>query len=334
MFLFVLNDEIMLVIGIESSAHTFGVGIVKDGKVLSNAKSMYKITNKGMIPIEVAEHHIENAASTIKKAVLEAGISFKELDGVGYTMGPGLGPCLQVGQLSAKALAYKLNIPLLPINHGLAHIEITKHMERLKDPLVLYVSGGNSQLLVFNKEERRYIILGETFDMGVGNAIDNLARKLGLEHAWGSEVEKLAKDGKYIKMPYTVKGMDFAFTGLLTNAIGMLKKYSVKDILFSFQETAFAQLCEATERALLLTKKSELCVCGGVAQNNRLAEMLTSIAEEHNIRFARTKNEFNSDNGAMIAIVAEKEFLKGKRCSIKRCDIKQRYRVDEAVFYG
>ena len=112
----------MLVIGIESSAHTFGVGIVKNGRIIANEKSMYKISNKGMIPMEVSEYHIENCSLTIKRALEKAQITTNDLDGVGYTMGPGLGPCLQVGQLAAKTLSNKLQIPIVPINHGVAHV--------------------------------------------------------------------------------------------------------------------------------------------------------------------------------------------------------------------
>ena len=93
-------------------------------------------------------------------------------------------------------------------------------------------------------------------------------------------------------------------------------------------------LCEATERALLLSKSRELCACGGVAQNGRLAEMLHVVAEEHGARFARAPNEYNSDNGAMIALVAERMLARGMDMPVGRCDFEQRYRIDEAVFYG
>ncbi|MGC8479562.1 MAG: KEOPS complex N(6)-L-threonylcarbamoyladenine synthase Kae1 [Candidatus Micrarchaeia archaeon] len=323
----------MAIIGIESSAHTFGVGIIENGKILANVKSMYKIGNKGMIPIEVAEHHIQSCKDTINEALDVAGIKTQDINGIGYTMGPGLGPCLQVGLLSAKTLSYRLKVPIIPVNHGVAHVEITKHTKNLKDPIALYVSGGNSQILVLDKKNRKYRILGETFDMGIGNAIDNLARNLGLEHAWGSEVERLAKNGRYIEMPYTVKGMDFSFTGLLTNAIELLKKESKEDVCYSFQETAFAMLCEATERVLLLSKKEELCICGGVAQNSRLTQMLSSIAQEHNITFAKAENQFNADNGAMIALVAENSIKNGFSANFNECTTKQRYRIDEAIVY-
>ncbi len=323
----------MAIIGIESSAHTFGVGIIQNGEILANVKSMYKIGNKGMIPIEVSEHHIQNAADVIKLALDTAKITIKDLKGVGYTKGPGMGPCLQVGQLSAKTLSYRLKIPIAPVNHGVAHVEITKHTQKMKDPLALYVSGGNSQILVLDKNTRKYRILGETFDMGLGNAIDNLARSLGLEHAWGSDVERLAKDGSYIDMPYTVKGMDFSFTGLLTNAIKKLETEKKEDVCYSFQETAFSMLCEATERALLLSKKNELCVCGGVAQNTKLAKMLEEVASENGVRFAKAPNEFNADNGAMIALVAENNIKNNNFEKLENCDVKQRYRIDEVVVY-
>jgi glycoprotease/Kae1 family metallohydrolase len=321
----------MAVIGIESSAHTFGVGIVDNGKVVANAKAMYKIGSKGMIPREVAETHLNNAANVIQEAVQEAGITFKEIEGIGYTKGPGIGHCLHVGLLSAKTLAKKLNIPIVPVNHGIGHIEIAKKRAKLRDPLALYVSGGNSQIL--KKYGDRYKILGETFDIGIGNMLDSLARSLELYPAWGSTVEKTAENGRYIEMPYTVKGMDFSFTGLLTHASKMKGKHNDKDICFSVQETAYAMLTEATERALLLTNSKELCVCGGVAQSKRLKRMLKGMAEEHNIKFGYAEDTFNADNGAMIALVAEQMLAHGRKAKLQECGIEQRYRIDEVKLW-
>ncbi|MCL5427936.1 MAG: tRNA (adenosine(37)-N6)-threonylcarbamoyltransferase complex transferase subunit TsaD [Candidatus Marsarchaeota archaeon] len=321
----------MAVLGIESSAHTFGVGIVERGKILANEKSMYRITNKGMIPAEVAEFHIANATDVVERALDASGLRIDGITGIGYTRGPGLGPCLQVGQLTAKSLALRLDVPIVPVNHGLAHVEITKHIARLKDPLALYVSGGNSQILKFDRKMHRYSVLGETFDIGIGNMLDALGRSLGLKHAWGSEIERLALHGRYIPLPYTVKGMDFAFAGLLTKASRLAGREKNEDLCYSVQETSFAMLCEAAERALLLSESSELCVCGGVAQNARLAGMLGAMAREHGARFARAPDEYNSDNGAMIALVAEKMISKGMAVPLGRCGIEQRYRIDRAV---
>ena len=324
----------MLVIGIESSAHTFGVGIAEGGKILSNEKSMYEIGTAGMIPKKVAEHHVQNSNSTVRAALEKAGVGLGDVEGIGYTKGPGIGNCLQVGQIVAKTLAQKLNVPIVPVNHGVGHIEIGRLKSGLQDPIVLYVSGGNSQILkISSKPDRHYRILGETFDIGIGNMLDNFARAIKLNPAWGSSVEKNALGGRYIDMPYTVKGMDFSFTGLLTHSIKQVGKHSIKDICFSLQETAFSMLCEATERAMLLTDSSELCVCGGVAQNARLKEMLRHVAEEHKAKIGYAANEFNADNGAMIAFVAERMLKGGCRPRLSECGIEQRYRVDQAEIY-
>ncbi len=324
----------MLTLGIESSAHTFGAGIVDNGKILANEKLMYDVGSHGMIPGKVAETHVKNASAVIRSALEKAGVKAAEIEGVGYTKGPGIGPCLQIGQLSAKTVANRLKVKIVPVNHAVAHAEITKHEGKMKDPIILYVSGGNSQLLKITDDPfRHYQILGETFDIGVGNMIDAFARELKLKPAWGSTVAKLALDGRYVPMPYTVKGMDFAFTGLLTNASSLAKSHSKEDLCYSIQETAFSMLCEATERALLLTNSSELGVCGGVAQSDRLKEMLALVCKEHGMKFGYARNEYNADNGAMIAFVAERMLKAGHSVPLDKCGVLQRYRIDGAAVY-
>ena len=315
----------MAVLGIESSAHTFGVGVVENGKILSNKKIMFPISDKGLIPSKVADFHAINANKVIKEAIEEASV---DIDSVGYTKGPGIGSCLNVGQLAAKTISSKYNLDIFPVNHALAHIEIARRINKFSDPLVLYVSGGNSQILsMVEKPFKHYHVFGETFDIGVGNMLDTFARAAKLNPAWGSCVAKAAIGGAYINMPYTVKGMDFTFTGLLTNAITLIGSEPMKNIAYSLQETAFAMLCEATERALMLTKKRELIICGGAAQSSRLKEMLIAISKEHSIKFRPIPDEYNADNGAMVALVAE-EMKNGRRYSIEECGINQRYRVD------
>ncbi len=318
----------MAVLGVESSAHTFGIGIVENGTILANEKSMYKIKS-GIIPMRVADFHARKGASVLKFALKKAGLKLDDIEAIGYTKGPGLGPCLRIGQVLARKLAIENDLPLYPVNHGLAHVEITKHLAHFNDPIALYVSGGNSQILALENEPfRHYHVYGETFDIGLGNMLDSFARSAGLVPAWGSTVAKVADGGRYVQMPYTVKGMDFSFTGLLTNAIKKLDSYSVRDISYSLQETAFSMVAEATERALLLKKKKELIMSGGVAQSKRLREMLGSMAKSHNASFFVAPDEFNSDNGAMIALVAEKMHKSGARYGIEKCGIEQRYRLD------
>jgi len=320
----------MAVLGIESSAHTLGVGIVENGKILANERRMYKITDRGMIPSKLADFHASNVSAALHSALKCSGLDLKDMEAVGYTKGPGLGACLQVGYMAAMSLAQRLDVPVFPVNHAVAHIEIAKALAKLADPLALYVSGGNSQIVALvDVPFRHYHIYGETFDIGVGNMLDNFARSAKLNPAWGSTVARIAKGGKYMDMPYTVKGMDFTFTGLLTNATGLLNGNSIKDVAYSLQETAFSMLCEATERALFLTKKREIVLCGGVAQSRRLQVMLKCVAKSHRAGFGVAPDEFNADNGAMIAMFAEKLFRAGMTVPESEFIVNQKYRTDK-----
>ncbi|NYZ77599.1 hypothetical protein H0O02_04790, partial [Candidatus Micrarchaeota archaeon] len=173
----------------------------------------------------------------------------------------------------------------------------------MKNPLVLYLSGGNSQIII--RKSGRSPVLGETLDIGIGTFFDSFAREIGMEHAHGSALEKLAEGGGYVALPYSVKGMNLVFSGLLTQAGKAAKTGSKKDVAHSLMETAFAMTCEATERALFLTKKKCLVACGGVAQNRRLQNMLRIMCKEDNVKFGVAPDEFNRDNGAMIAYAGE-----------------------------
>jgi len=317
----------MNVLGIESSAHTLGIGVFSDGKIASNARLMYKPKNEGIIPRKAADHHSKHFREVLGQALSESGLELKDFDCFAYTLGPGLGPCLQIGAAGAKTLAQKYGKPLLGVNHCVAHIEITRFVTGLKDPVVVYVSGGNTQILVL--DEKRYRVIGETLDIGLGNLIDSFGRAMGLEFAHGSVIEKMARKGKYVELPYTIKGMDFALTGLLTAAEKKLEAHSKEDVCYSLQETAYAMLAEATERAMALSKKDEVVVCGGVAQNKRLQEMLRTMAEERGGRFAVAPGEYNADNGAMIAYTGYLMKKAGETIKPGCCGVKQRYRTDE-----
>ncbi|MEM3841452.1 MAG: KEOPS complex N(6)-L-threonylcarbamoyladenine synthase Kae1 [Candidatus Micrarchaeaceae archaeon] len=319
----------MAVIAFESSAHTLGVGIVADGKILANVRRMYPITDKGIVPTKVASHHMSSLRGAISEAFETSGISIDEIDAIGYTKGPGIGPCLSIGCIAAKTLAMKYRKPIVPVNHAIAHIEITKHINGFNDPLAIYVSGGNSQILGLERGIGRYRVYGETLDIGLGNMLDSFARYAGMVPAWGSSVAKAAESGSYIEMPYTVRGMDFAFTGLLTHAQHMLESHSVNDVSYSLQETAFSMVCEAAERALLLTDKDAIVLSGGVAQSSRLRQMLGYLCEDHSVRFGVAPNEYNADNGAMIALTAEKMFNSGISSPASSCGIDQKYRIDK-----
>ncbi|MDD2627188.1 MAG: KEOPS complex N(6)-L-threonylcarbamoyladenine synthase Kae1, partial [Candidatus Methanomethylophilus sp.] len=265
----------MITLGIEGTAHTLGVGIVdSERKVLANVIDMYRPPQGGLHPREAANHHADVVAADIQKAVAQAGISLHDVDLVSFSMGPGLGPCLRVAGTAARALAGALDIPIMGVNHCIAHIEIGNATTGCTDPVLLYASGGNTQIIAYADE--RYRIFGETHDVGIGNMLDKLGRDLGLGFYAGPTIEKLAKGGdKLLELPYSVKGMDVAFSGILTAAMMFKEKGArIEDIAYSVQEIAFAMLTEVTERAMAHVGKSEVLLGGGVAQNTRLREMV------------------------------------------------------------
>jgi len=320
----------MITLGIEGTAHTLGVGVVdSDKKVLSNVIDMYRPPEGGLHPREAANHHTDVVASTITKAVEEAGVSLKDVDLVSFSMGPGLGPCLRVAATAARSLSSRLNIPIIGVNHCIAHIEIGNATTGCHDPAMLYASGGNTQVIAYS--DGRYRIFGETHDVGIGNMLDKLGRELGLGFYAGPTIEKLAKEGdKLLDLPYSVKGMDIAFSGIMTAALTLKKKGArIEDIAYSVQETTFAMLTEVTERAMAHIGKDEVLLGGGVAQNKRLQEMLTTMAQDRGAVMFVPDRRLCVDNGAMIAWLGNIMYNSGIRMSIQDTVVRQRFRTDE-----
>lgn len=321
-----------IVLGIESTAHTFGIGIVRDGKVVANVKKSYSTEKGGIIPVDAAKHHEENFSQVYLDALNRAEINEKDIDAFSFSQGPGLSPCLLVGLRKAKELSKKLGVPLVPVNHCVAHLEIG-NLAGAKNPVMLYVSGANTQIIAY--ASGKYRVFGETLDLGVGNFIDNFARYAGMGFPGGPAVQDLAQKGKnYIELPYKVKGMDIALSGMLTNLKQKIesKKYSLPDLAYSIQETVFAMLVETAERALAHTGKRELLLGGGVACNSRLQEMCTIMCEERGAKFFAPENSLLTDNGAMIAFLGEIMFNSGIKYSGKsahKLDIMPRQRTDE-----
>lgn len=212
-------------------------------------------------------------------------------------MGPGLGPCLRTVATAARALAITLGVPLVGVNHCVAHVEIGRYATGCRDPVVLYASGANTQVIGYLN--RRYRIFGETLDIGLGNALDKFARSRGLSYPGGPAIEEMARKGSYLPFPYTVKGMDLAFSGLVSAA--QESSADLADICYSLQETAFAMCVEVTERALAHAGKEAVLLVGGVGANSRLQEMLRTMCEERGASFAVPEVRYLGDNGAMIA---------------------------------
>ena len=288
----------------------------------------------GIHPREAARHHAEVAGKVLAKAVQKAGIRPRDIKIIAFSQGPGLGPCLRTGATAARALASYLQVPLVGVNHCVAHIEIGKHITGAKNPLTLYVSGGNTLVAAF--EAGRYRVFGETLDIAVGNCLDVFAREAGLYQKlgapFGALVEQLAaRSQNFVSPPYTVKVMDLSFSGVLTAAMELLHRgqHRLEDVCYSLQEVAFSMLSEVTERALAHTEKPELLLTGGVAANKRLKSMLETIAKEHNAKFCVVPKQYALDNGAMIAWTGILAYQHGLSTPIEKSFVRLKWRLDE-----
>jgi len=290
-------------LGIESTAHTFGVGIASNqGKILANEKTSFTSSETGIVPREVARFLEQNSQTTINQALEKASLTMNEISLISYSQGPGIGNCLQAGLNAVKKLAKKNNLPVVGVNHCIAHLEIGRLLTKARDPILLYASGANTQIIAF--EGGKYRIFGETLDIGIGNLLDKFARHVGLGFPGGPALEKLYYKAKnFIPLPYTVKGMDLAFSGLLTRAkqLADSNKHSKQDLAYSLQETAFSMLVEVAERALAHCTKKELLLGGGVACSKILQEKTRIMCKERGAKLFVPADEFLVDNGAMIA---------------------------------
>ena len=317
----------MICLGIESTAHTFGVGIIDDkGKILANVKDSYTTDKGGIHPTEAKEHHIRVADIVIKNAFDTAKLTEKDINLISFSQGPGLPPCLVVGFEKAKELSKKLAIPLIGVNHCICHLEIGRLLTAAKDPVLLYVSGANTQIIAY--EGNKYRIFGETLDQGVGNFLDSFARYIGIGFPGGPKIGELAKKGtNFIELPYVVKGMDISVSGILTNLKQKYdsKKYRVEDLAYSAQETVFAMLVEVAERAMAHCEKKELLLGGGVACSTRLQEMCKKMCEERNAQCFIPPNSVMVDNGLMIAWEGILEHTTAEKVT----DIKPNWRTDQ-----
>ena len=321
-----------IVLGIESTAHTFGIGVVKNGKVLANVRDMYTTESGGIIPMESAKHHEIVKLQLYQTALSEAKISEGDIDVIAFSQAPGLAPCLKVGMELVKELSRKLKNPVVGVNHCIAHLEVGK-ITGAKNPVMLYVSGANTQIIAY--AAGKYRVFGETLDLGVGNFIDTVARFMGEGFPGGPKIEALASKGKnYIELPYRVKGMDIALAGIQTNLKQKFdsNKFSKNNLAYSLQETVFAMLVETAERALAHTGKKELLLGGGVACNSRLQEMCKIMCKERGAKFFVPFRNLLVDNAAMIAFLGEIMF--NKKCNVysykklEKLDFDPRQRTD------
>ena len=322
------------VLGIESTAHTASVGVVSPGEdggtaIRANVSASHAPPQGGIHPREAANHHAEVLPSLIRQALAEAGVSARDLAAVAFAQGPGLGPCLRTGASAARALALTIGRPLVGVNHCVAHLEVGRAVLGCDDPVLLYASGGNTQVIAY--AAGRYRVFGETLDIGIGNMLDKLGREMGLPFPAGPTLERMALEGEeLLSLPYSVKGMDVAYSGMLTAASNLMARGASRaDLAMSVQETAFAMLVEVTERAMAHIGRDEVLLGGGVAANTRLREMTEIMAEERGAVAHAPPRSLCVDNGAMIAVLGLMMLDAGATTPLEASAVDQRYRTDE-----
>jgi N6-L-threonylcarbamoyladenine synthase len=354
-----------IVLGIEGSANKIGVGVVKYSpgctdeennhttpatyQILANPrKTFIAPTGQGFLPRETAWHHQAHVVPLIRAALEEAfpkETRTKDnseppeslLSAICFTKGPGMGGPLQSCAVAARTLSLLWKIPLVGVNHCIGHIEMGRLATASPNPVILYVSGGNTQVIAYSNQ--RYRIFGETIDIAIGNCLDRFARVIGVSNdpSPGYNIEQAAKRGNpnnYIPLPYVVKGMDVSFSGILTQVeqLAKDKKHSIEDLCFSLQETIFAMLVETTERAMALTGQSQVLIVGGVGCNKRLQEMMEQMVQDREGgTLCSMDHRYCIDNGAMIAQAGIFALQFGEMTDLKDSWCTQRYRTDQVL---
>jgi N6-L-threonylcarbamoyladenine synthase/protein kinase Bud32 len=318
-------------VGVDTEAETDAdAGAAADDvRIFSDA---YEPDSGGIHPREAAEHMRSAIPEMVEDAVayIESvhGPADEVLDAVAFSRGPGLGPCLRIAATAARALAGALEVPLVGVNHMVAHLEVGRHYSGFSDPVCLNASGANAHVL--GHHDGRYRVLGETMDTGIGNAIDKFTRHVGWSHPGGPKVEREATAGEYVELPYVVKGMDFSFSGITSAAKAAVDDGTpIADVCCGLQETTFAMLTEVAERALSLTGGDELVLGGGVGQNDRLRGMLATMCEERGASFYTPEPRFLRDNAGMIAILGARMYEAGDTVSIADSQVRPDFRPDE-----
>ena len=341
----------MIALGLEGSANKLGVGLIlhpaKGGpaQILSNIRHTFvSPPGEGFLPKDTAKHHRSWVIQLVKQAMKEAGISVTDIDCICYTKGPGMGAPLQSVAIAARMLSLLWDKKLVGVNHCVGHIEMGREITGATNPVVLYVSGGNTQVIAYSSQ--RYRIFGETLDIAVGNCLDRFARTLNISNdpAPGYNIEQLAKNGKVLlDLPYAVKGMDCSFSGILARVdelAAQMKRGELKDpatgdtvtpedLCFSLQETVFAMLVEITERAMAHVGSNQVLIVGGVGCNERVQEMMGIMAKNRGGSVYATDERFCIDNGIMIAHAGLLAYRTGFETPLEDSTCTQRFRTDD-----
>ena len=329
-----------MILGIESTAHTLSFGLVnEDGIALPSSSDLYTPEEGGIHPREAADHHSMIAGHLLQDLMDNNSLDSTDISAIAFSQGPGLGPCLRVGASIARGLSHSWDVPLVGVNHCVAHIEIGRNQTNCNDPVLLYVSGGNTQIIARNSG--RYRVLGETLDIGIGNMLDKFARNHGMAFPGGPKIEALANewlasDSKQtmheITLPYAVQGMDLSFSGIMTAANQKVADgQPLEAVCWSLQEHAFAACIEVAERAMAHAGKNELLLGGGVACNARINEMAKIMWEERGATAYCAPKPFCVDNGTMIAELGRRMLSVSEVTNLSDSAVSPGLRTDQTI---
>lgn len=287
----------------------------------------------------------------MKQAIKQSTIQIEDIDCICFTQGPGMGAPLSAVAIAARMLSQLWDKPLVGVNHCVGHIEMGRAITGADNPVVLYVSGGNTQVIAYSAQ--RYRIFGEALDIAVGNCLDRFARVINISNdpAPGYNIEQLAKKGGdvLLDLPYAVKGMDVSFSGILARAEEMARRLHAgrkgeqdmwkegdkvigeEDLCFTLQETLYAMLVEITERAMAHVGARQVLIVGGVGCNERLQQMMGMMAADRGGSVFATDERFCIDNGIMIAHAGLLQHSMGFRTKLEESSCTQRFRTDEVL---
>lgn len=318
-----------LIMGIETSCDETAVAIIKNGReIVANIVASQIESHKrfgGVVPEIASRHHVEQITIVLEEAMNQAGISFRDLDAIAVTEGPGLVGALLIGVNAAKALAFAHNIPLIGVHHIAGHIYANRLVTEMKFPLLsLVVSGGHTELVLM-QEHGEFKVIGETRDDAAGEAYDKVARTLNLPYPGGPHIDRLAAEGNpTINLPraWLEEGSyDFSFSGLKSAVINTVHNAEQRgieiipeDLAASFQQSVIDVLVTKALKAAQQFEVKQVLLAGGVAANKGLRAALTEAFQPiPDIELVIPPLNLCTDNAAMIAAVGSVLFEKGKR---------------------
>ncbi len=309
----------MTVLSIESSCDETAAAVVRDGRqvlsdVIASSAELHKKYG-GVVPELASRKHMEYINRVIDEAVESAGLSFSDIDAVAVTYGPGLIGALLVGVSAAKALAYSLNVPLIPVHHIMAHISANyiEHPD-LKPPYVGLIASGGHSHIIYAKDFMEFEILGRTRDDAAGEAFDKVARTINIGYPGGPLLEKLAREGDinaYSFPRVRMDNFDFSFSGVKTAVINAVHKANQKneeinkaDIAASFQEAVCSVLVDHTIDAARSRGVKTVAMAGGVAANGYLREKFIRETKKNCMDFVCPRPRLCTDNAVMVGCAA------------------------------